>query len=115
DRSAPPGREQLALNLDVLHPLRIGRQLDRREYTRELEPDRVRSGRIEMHLPDGAHEIPRRLVELLALPLIVVQPQRVPVGAVELRVHVEQPLHVVVARGDLLEARYRIAKGTTGG
>src|SRR2546422_7875191 len=41
----------------------------------------------------------------------VVQPQCAPVGAVELRVHVEQPLHVVVARGDLLEARHRIAEG----
>ena len=111
DGTPPPRREQLTLNLDVPDPLRVGRQLDGREHPRELEPDRVGSGGIEMHLPDRAHEIPRRLVELLALPLIVVQPQRMPVGAVELRVHVEQPLHVVVARGDLLEARHRIAEG----
>src|SRR6266446_2890035 len=111
DGTSPPGGEQLALNLDVLDPLRIRRQIHRGERARELEPDRVGSGRIEMHLADRAHQIPRRLVELLAFPLIVVQPQRMSVRAVELRVHVEQRLHVVVARGDLLQARYRIAEG----
>ena len=111
DRPAPPGGENLALDLDVLLPLRVRRQVDGREDPGELETDRITLRRIEVHLPHRAHEVSRRLVELLAFPLVVVQPQGVAVRATKLRVHVEQSLHVVVARRNVLEARDRVPEG----
>src|SRR6266571_5978712 len=58
-RMAPPGGEHLALDLDVLHPLRVGRWLDRRQGAPEREADRVSRPRVEVHALDLAHQVPR--------------------------------------------------------
>ena len=108
---APPVGEQLALDLDVLHPAGVGWQLDRRQRAHERQAHRVARLRVEVHPLHVAHQVARRLVELLAFPLVVVQPEGVAVGAVELGVHAQQRLHVIVARGDGLEARDGIAEG----
>src|SRR5207245_9099614 len=71
-------------------------------------PAGVGSPRCEVRSTRLAHEVPGGPVELLSLPLGGVQPQGVPIGPVELRVDVEQALHVVVPRGDFPEARQRV-------
>ena len=58
-----------------------------------------------------ADRITRRAIPVLALPLVHVRPDHVAVRAVELGVDVEDSLHVVVAGGDVAQARRRKAEG----
>ncbi len=108
--ATPPRGKDRALDLDVLHPARVGRQLDRRQGSRELQADRIGPSGIEVQPANLAHQIAGRLGELLALPLIVVQPQQVPIDPAELGVDVGERLDVVVAGGDLFQARHRITE-----
>ena len=82
--------------------MRCRRESDRRKLARERQSLIVAPDvGIEVHLLHLAHEVAGRRVEVLAFPLVVVHPDHVAVGAGELRVDVEQRLHVVVAGGDL--------------
>ncbi len=110
-RVAPPGGEDVALDPDVFHPLGVLRELDRGKRAGELQTDRIGARRVEMHLPHVADQVSGSAVELLALPLVVVQPQGVSVGAVKLGVDVDERLHVIVTRGDVAQAREGIAEG----
>ena len=60
-----------------------------------------------MDLASLAEQVSGRACEILALPLVHVSPDYVPVGPREFGVDVEQGLHVVVARGNVLQARGR--------
>ena len=60
-----------------------------------------------MDLANLADQVSGRACEILALPLVHVSPDYVPVGPREFGVDVEQGLHVVVASGNVLQARGR--------
>jgi hypothetical protein len=63
-----------------------------------------------MDSPDLTVQIAGRPVEALALPLIHMGPNHVAIGAVKLRVDVDQCLNVVVARRHVLQAVCGIAQ-----
>ena len=73
-------------------------------FVSESDDDGLPRG-VDANLPHLAHERAGRSVEALALAGIHVRPDRVAVAARELRVGKEQPLHEVVAGGELLERR----------
>ena len=83
-RAAPKGREQLALNLDVLQPLGVRRNFDGRDQFRKAQLDVVARGGIEVHHLVLAIQISRRPVELLPLPLVVVGPNEMTVRAMKI-------------------------------
>src|SRR5438045_8030642 len=105
----PEGREELALDLDLFHPFRVGRE--RPWWNPSGKHQRVRStrARVDVKLLRDTVKIPRRGHEILAFPLVHVAPDDVSVGAVELGVDVEQGLRVVVARREGIEACERRA------
>ncbi len=108
---SPKLAHQLARKLHPLDVLRVGGDLDWRDHLAGLELDVIAGGRIQMHLLHLAVQISRRFVELLAFPTVHVRPDRVPVGAMKFRVDINQRLHVVIARRQLLHALEGIAEG----
>ena len=109
--SSPELRQPLALHLEVLHVLRVGRQRDLRDRLIEHDVDRRRARRIDVHLHGLAVEIPRRVRPLLPLAAIARgKLHRLPVAAMEGLVHVQQPLHPVVAGLDPRERIHGIAE-----
>ena len=70
----------------------------------------ISSGRVEVHLLHVAVQIARRLIELLALPLVHVGPDNVAIGTVKFGIDIHQRLHIVVARGYLLQAAQGITQ-----
>ncbi len=72
--------------------------------------DVVASGGIQVHALRRAHQVARRRREVLPLPLVHVRPDHVPVGAVELRVHVHHRLHPVIAGRDVAQRHERVAE-----
>ena len=103
NRPAPERRKKFALDLDLLHPFRVGRR--RAWWNGPGEHQRVRStrARVDVNLLRDAVKIPGLCHELLAFPLVHVRPDDVPVGAMELGVHVEHGLRVIVARRKISE------------
>ena len=71
---SPELRQQLALYLDVLYVLRIARRQRRGNFVVKIEPDFVSGEGIKVEMAGVAKEVPRRLVELLALPLVHMRP-----------------------------------------
>jgi len=63
-----------------------------------------------VYLRDFAIEVAGRAAELLAFPLVKVHPEGVAVGAVTLRVNVDERLNVIIAGGDISEARWRVTE-----
>jgi len=108
ERMPPEIRQQLAPDLDPLHPSRVGRRHHRRNRLRQLDLHVVSRRRIEAHPPNLAVQIPGRPVEPLPLPLIHVRPDGVAVRAVKLRVDVHQRLHEIDVIGYVLETLERI-------
>jgi len=106
DLVAPPPAQDLAPELDVLDVLRVRGRLDRRQFLRQADPDDAVG--IDAHLLRRAHEIARRHVPALTLPLVHVRLDPVAVGAPERRVDVEHRLHEVLARWDLRRALERV-------
>ena len=111
DGLPPKLRQQFALQLDVLHPARVGRHLDRRNNVVGFEVHIVSGSRIEMDLLYVAVEVAGRAIELLSLPLIHVRPDGVPVGAMEFGVDIYQRLYVIVAGGNFAQALEGVAEG----
>src|ERR1041384_4226734 len=67
---SPELGEQLALDLDVLHVLRIARRKRRRNFMVQAEPDFIPGERIQVKMPNLSKQVSRRLVELLPFPLV---------------------------------------------
>ncbi len=63
-----------------------------------------------MHALRLAIEIPRRSIKLLALPLVQMYPDGVPIRPLDLRVHIHQRLRVIIARRYILQRLDRIAE-----
>jgi hypothetical protein len=103
DRAPPELRERRRLHAEAFHPLRVRRHLDRRDRAVGDEADGRRLRGVERDAARGGVEVPRRDVPLLPLPPVVVQPDDLAVGAAELRVDVDEPLHPVVAGGQVGE------------
>src|SRR5437879_9180453 len=80
---SPKISEQLALDLDVLHVLRVGGHLYGRNGLRQGQADVVSAERIKMDALDLAIQVSGRAVELLAFPLVVMRPDDVSVSAAE--------------------------------
>jgi hypothetical protein len=98
DGAAPELREQRTPNLEALHELGVGRDLDRQDDLVGRQPDRL-GGRPDLHPPRLAIEIAGRGVPVPASLLVVVHPDGMAVGARELRVDVDGTLHPVVPGG----------------
>src|SRR5882757_4476147 len=103
-RSTPPLGQGVALNLDVLDVSRVLRFHDRRQSVIEGEPDAKSLRRIEMHFDRPAHEVARGIRPALTLPMILVSPDRMPIGAMILSIDVEHSLGVVVAGREFTHA-----------
>src|SRR5262245_47738546 len=113
DRLAPPLAQNLALNLDALYRVRVRRHLHRRNDLVGHQANRrgrIVGGGIEMQLHGSAVEVAWRPPPVLTLPLIHVQPHGVAIGALELRVDVDERLHPIIARGNLAQARDGVAE-----
>ena len=109
DRPAPELREQRTLDLEALDPRGVGRHLHCRDLVRRRQLDRL--GRcVDAHALHFAIEVAGRDVPVLPFPLVVVHPHHVTVGALELGVDVDEPLHEVVARRQVAQARHRRAE-----
>ena len=104
DRLPPPLGQDLALDLDPLHHVGVGRRRDRRDDLVGDQRDRRRRRRVDAHPDRIAEEISGRTFPVLAFPLVHVHPHRVPVGAREARVDVDERLHPVLAGGDVGKA-----------
>jgi hypothetical protein len=127
--SSPKFRKQIALKANALDPLVFGDGLaqtaspvqnavDFRELFfdgRNLFGERDANGlvgfRIEMHLLRAAVEVAGLGLPVRALALFGWQLDRLPAGKMKRLVNVNQPLHVVVARGDISETARRISEG----
>ena len=102
DRVPPPLGQDLALDLEVLHVL--GRRRARRwagitwSATSAIGVFDFGSN-VDLHRL--AKEVAGRALPVLPFPLVHVQPHRVPVGPVELGVHVHERLDPVGAGGDV--------------
>jgi hypothetical protein len=113
-RVAPPLREDVALELDVLHGLRVRLIGDRGDHLVAHQVDHRAGFRVDRHLLRRRKQIARGSPPVLAFPLIHVEPHRVAVGSLELRIHVHEGLHEILAArrnlrcADLVEARYRV-------
>src|SRR4051812_34714730 len=105
---APEGREELALDLDLLHPFRVGRGRPWRNRLGEHQRVRSTRARIDVKLLRDTIEIAGRGYEVLAFPLVHVRPDDVSIGAVELGVDIEHGLRVVVTRRKVIETVQRI-------
>src|SRR3954462_7017128 len=101
NRLSPELGQQLALYLDVLYVLSIARRQRRRNLVVKVQPDLVADERIQVEMASVTKEVSRRLVKLLAFPLIHMGPDGVPVRPLEARVNIEESLHIVVAGGKL--------------
>src|SRR5712671_1428341 len=110
DWLSPELREQLALYLDVLYVLGISRRKGRGDFVAQVEPDFITGKRIQVEMASIAEQVPRRLIELLAFPLVHVGPDGVAVRPLETRVDVQQRLHVIVTGGQFPYRLERIAK-----
>ena len=110
----PPERgQQPALDLDVLHPPGVGRQGHDCGRTLSSVRRTTRLARESMCTRRGAlRQIARRAIPLLSLPLVLVQADGAPVGAVKHGVDAEHRLHPVVSCRQRVQARKRIARGT---
>ena len=111
DGLAPPLREDVALDAEPLHVLRVGRHVGRRDDLIADEPDGLLLLRVEMHFHRRRVQVPRRAPPVLPLPLVHVQPDGVAVGAGELRVDVHERLHPVVAGRQIPQALDGMAEG----
>ena len=108
---APPTGKDVALDPDALHPLRVGRHLDRGDLAGELELDHVVARRIDPD-PAGLTEVvARRECPALPLPLVLGRPDGVSVGALVLGVDVQDGLDPVIAGGQAAEAAVWVAVG----
>ena len=112
DGTAPEAGQQFALDLDPLHPLRIGRNFDRRNYLGQAELHVVARFGVQMDSLDFAVQVAGRPVELLALPLVHVGRDDVAVSAVKFGVDVEHRLHIIVPGGNFLQAAERVSERT---
>src|SRR5437763_16343714 len=86
---SPKISERLALDLDVLHILRVGGHLHRRNGLRQGQADVVSAERIKVDALYIAIQISGRTVELLSLPLVVMRPDDMSVSTAEFGVDVE--------------------------
>ena len=109
-RPPPELRQEVALDADVLHVLRVRRIGDRRDDLVEDEPDGAALLRIDRQFLRRAEEIARRPVPLLAFAPVHREFHRVAVCAAERLVAVQQRLHGVGARRDLVEAGHGVAE-----
>ena len=76
----------------------------------QLDPDHLGGRRVELQPHRFAVEVSGLAIPLLALALVHGQLHRAAVGAMERLVDVQHRLHVVFARGDLVEGRTWIAQ-----
>ena len=107
-RYTPPLGQGVALNLDVLNVSRVLRFHDRRQLVIEGESDAESLRRIEMHPDRRAHEVARGICPALTLPMILMSPDRVAIGAMILSIDVEYRLGVIVAGREFTHAPERI-------
>ena len=107
---APELRQEIALDADVLHVLRVRRIGNRRNHLVEGEADGAALLRVDRQLLGRAEEIARRPAPLLAFAPIHRQFHRVAVRAAERLVAVQQRLHGVGASRDLVEAGHGVAE-----
>lgn len=107
---SPERAQQLALDLHVPDVPGIFRRLDGRNRLIQLDPDHLGGRRVELQPHRFAVEVSGLAIPLLALALVHGQLHRAAVGAMERLVDVQHRLHVVFARGDLVEGRTWIAQ-----
>ncbi len=96
DRSAPEGRERLALDPDVADVGGVGLGRDRRDLLVEAQGDPRRMRRVHMHLDRPGIEIARLGVPVLALAHVRRQLHHRPIGPVEGLVAVQHRLRPIV-------------------
>jgi hypothetical protein len=101
DRASPELGQRRTLELDALHVLVVGGHLNRRDDLVGDELDHRLLFRIEVHFRRCAVDVAGRARPVLTFPLIVVHPEHVAIGALELRVDVHDGLHPVVAGGNV--------------
>ena len=101
DRPAPELRERRTLDPEALDVLGIGAHDRWRDDVVGHELDDGLRHRVEMHLLRRAVDVPRRARPILSFPLVVVHPEHVAVGALELGVDVHEWLDPVVASGNV--------------
>jgi len=94
---SPKVREELGADLDVLHPLRVFRGADLRDYLVENDLDPATRLRIQGNSSRGGIEVPRLSCPLLAFAAIRRQTHRVPIGPSEGLVSVQYGLYRVLA------------------
>src|ERR1044071_1607975 len=111
NRLSPELREQLALDLDVLHVLRIARRKRRRNFVIQAESDLIAGERVKVKMASISKHVSWRLVELLPFPLVHVRPDGVAVSTLKSCVNVKQPLDVIIARGKFAHRLQGIAQG----
>ena len=107
---APEFRKKLALELDALDPFGVGRNFDGWDHLVHAQPEGVAFGRIHPDILNLAVKVSRGPVELLALPLVHMGPDHVPIGAFESCVDVQQSLDIILAGRDICQALQRVTQ-----
>src|SRR5580700_2568180 len=104
DRASPEARQNLALDLESLHESCVRGNLNGRDYLVADDADSIALGRVERQFLRRAVQISGRAIPALALPAIVVHPDNVAVGTMELGVNVDERLNIIFAGRDFREA-----------
>ena len=111
-RCAPEPGQQLALDPDVANVLGVRLRGNGRDGF--AEPDSKSGMTVDVDLDRLGIEIARSEIPVLAFAAVRRQLHRSAIGAVEGLVDVEHGLHVVVARGHVVERADRVAGGLAG-
>src|ERR1700724_3514840 len=107
---SPKLSQQLAFNLNALHPLGIMRNANGRYGLAQLKFEFCANCRIEMNLLHFTDQVSRRPGQVLAFPLVHVSPYRVAVSAMKLCIHIQKRLNVVITWWNLRKILDGIAR-----
>ena len=109
-RASPEFRQQRALHAQVLHPLRILRRRNRRNDFCQADAHHAARGGIDVQALRLAIKIAGLAFPVLPFALVHRHFHGVPVRAMKRGVAAQKSLHVVIARGNLAQARGGIAQ-----
>ena len=109
--SPPELGEEIALDPDVLHVVRLGRYRQRGDLLVERDVDPGRSSRPQHDRLGGGDQVPRLAVPLLSLTPVGRELDGVAIGAVVGLIPVQKRLNPVLPGRDILQAADRVAEG----
>jgi hypothetical protein len=103
-RLSPEIREQFALEFDPLDPLRIRFHLNRWDNMIACDLNSLGLGGIDMDPLNITVHIAWRSQPVLPLPLVIVKPHRIAIGALEPGIDIDKTLNIVFSRWDVTDA-----------